>query len=294
MKDHPLAELFPLMDEADTEMLASDIKEHGLRAPITIYKGMILDGRNRFRACKIAKVEIKTRQFENGSDPLEFVLSVNLHRRHLTESQRAMIAAKIAKRPPGRSDEKKGANLPITPTITEAAEKLSVSPRLVKEAKTVLSSRPQTRAVESGEKTVHAAAKEIKAKKAEKEIQRDSTGYAIPEDILPLWNRRAEVQEILTSIGKARGALRTVMDRMKETGDDVLFVHSNVSGAHGRLNDAWTTVSMALPHAVCPTCQGRAPDSCKLCKGSGFIPKHTYDHAISDDLRAIREKACVK
>lgn len=294
MKDHPLAELFPLMDEADLAALSQDIGQYGLRAPITVYKGMILDGRNRFRACKLAKVEIRTRQFEADADPLEFVLSVNLHRRHLTESQRAMIAAKIAKKPHGRSDEKKGANLHLTPSITEAAEKLSVSPRIVKEAKTVLASAPLTRAVVSGKKSVHAAAKEIKERKAAKEIQRDTTGYAIPDEILPLWIRRAEVQEILAAISKARGALRTVMEAMKESGDDALFVHANVSGAYGRLNDAWTTVSMAMPYAVCPSCQGRTAETCKLCKKSGFIPKHTYDNAISEELRTVREKSCVK
>lgn len=131
-------------------------------------------------------------------------------------------------------------------------------------------------------------------KKEAKEVQRDTTGFAIPEEIMPLWNRRDKVQGILTAIGKARGALREVMDEMKLNGDDPLFVHANVSGAYGRLNDAWTTVSMALPHAVCPGCQGRAPDTCKLCKGSGFIPKHTYLHAISAELREIREKQCIK
>lgn len=293
MKDHPLAELFPLMDEPDMAALAADIKEHGLRAPITVYKGMILDGRNRFRACKIANVEIKTRQFENGNDPMKFVLSVNLHRRHLSESQRAMVAAKMATMKTGEKAQKESANLQTPPTIAEAAKAVSVSPRLVHEAKTVLASKRQTAAVVSGEKSVHRAAAEIKAKKAEKEVRRDSTGYAIPEELWPLWDRRDEVQTILTAIGKARGALRAVMDSMNE-GDDPLFAHSNVSGAYGRLNDAWTTVSMALPHAVCPACQGRAPDTCKLCKASGFIPKHTYDHAISDDLRTIREKSCVK
>lgn len=95
MRFHPLADLFPLMQGREFDELVADIKAHGLREPITTLDGMILDGRNRWRACEAAGAEPRTCEY-HGEDPLGWVVSLNLHRRHLDESQRAIVAAKIA------------------------------------------------------------------------------------------------------------------------------------------------------------------------------------------------------
>jgi hypothetical protein len=100
MKAHPYADLFPMIPESELQQLAADIREHGLRDPIVIYEGQILDGRNRYAACQLADVQPRTMPFR-GRDALEYVLSHNLYRRHLTESQRAMVAAGVAKLRPG-------------------------------------------------------------------------------------------------------------------------------------------------------------------------------------------------
>jgi hypothetical protein len=94
MKFHPLAELFPMFPENELKELADDIKQNGLRAPITLYEDKILDGRNRYLACKKARVEPKFRQ--HTGDPVAFVVSANLRRRHLNDSQRSVIAARLA------------------------------------------------------------------------------------------------------------------------------------------------------------------------------------------------------
>jgi hypothetical protein len=74
--------------------LADDIKANGQQQAIVMRGTTLLDGRNRLAACKLAKVEPKERQYA-GNDPVGFIISANLHRRHLTESQRAMVAAKM-------------------------------------------------------------------------------------------------------------------------------------------------------------------------------------------------------
>src|SRR4051812_9937781 len=95
---HPVAEIFPMLDEAGFEALVADVKVQGLLEPILSHRdGRIIDGRNRLEACRRAGVEPRFVTCEKpDAGLLDLVLSLNLHRRHLTEGQRAMIAARLA------------------------------------------------------------------------------------------------------------------------------------------------------------------------------------------------------
>ena len=104
---HPLAQTFPLMEDAELKALAADIDAHGLVEPIILYENQILDGRNRYRACREAGVEPTYRPFM-GDDPFAFVVSANLHRRHLTIDQKRDLAAKLLVRDPRLSDRQIG------------------------------------------------------------------------------------------------------------------------------------------------------------------------------------------
>lgn len=89
---HPLCTLFPPMTGAEFAALRDDIKANGLRQMIVLKDGMILDGGNRYRACLEACV---TPRFVDyiGENLAAYVLSVNLHRRHMTPGQQAAIVA---------------------------------------------------------------------------------------------------------------------------------------------------------------------------------------------------------
>ena len=157
MDIHELANIFPKLGDEELKELCADIEKNGLAEPITVYEGKILDGRNRWTACTRLGIEPKTIEY-TGNDPLAFVLSKNLHRRHLNESQRAMIAAKIANLPKGRP----GKNPPIGGfTQSEAAKMLNTSERSVGRASKVQkSSVPEVaKAVETGKVPVSVAAK---------------------------------------------------------------------------------------------------------------------------------------
>ena len=133
MEFHPLANLFPMLDEQQAEELASDIRANGLRQAITTFDGKILDGRNRYLACVSAGVEPLFEEFA-GDDPLGYVVSLNLNRRHLNESQRAMVAAKLATMRQGeRTDLQPSANWPKV-SQDKAAKIMSVSPRSIRRA----------------------------------------------------------------------------------------------------------------------------------------------------------------
>lgn len=89
---HPLCTLFPRLAGAEFDALKADIVANGQREPITVHQGLVLDGGNRYRACTEAGIEPITNAF-TGADPVAFVLSANLHRRHLTPGQQAAIVA---------------------------------------------------------------------------------------------------------------------------------------------------------------------------------------------------------
>ena len=95
LEPHPFAALFPELPSEELTQLARDIKERGQLEPIILYKGVILDGRNRYRACQIAGVKPRIEEFDARAtkrSPEEFVLSRNLRRRHLSVGQKAAIA----------------------------------------------------------------------------------------------------------------------------------------------------------------------------------------------------------
>jgi hypothetical protein len=151
MRAHPAADLFPMMTDEEVGALAVDIKTNGQRQPIILFEDgsdrLVLDGRNRLRACSIAGVEPTFIGF--SGDPFALVVSANLHRRHLNESQRGMIAAKLATLRHGvkKSDAPIGAS-----DQSEAADMLKVGRRTVQRARTVqLHGVPELiEAVESG------------------------------------------------------------------------------------------------------------------------------------------------
>lgn len=88
---HPICEIFPMMSEDSLAKLAQDIQKNGLVNPIVIHDGMILDGRNRAKACEMAGIEPRLAEwsqiYKGPMDVAQWVWSINVQRRHLTVEQ---------------------------------------------------------------------------------------------------------------------------------------------------------------------------------------------------------------
>lgn len=168
---HPLAEIFPLMEGEEFDALVEDIGVNGLRLPVLVTPtGLILDGRNRFRACREienrrgeddipahARVKVFITKVPEEKWP-EAVLSFNLHRRHLSASQRAMTAA--------RWGSLRGQGVPV-PSQEARAREMSVAVETLKQAEAVLRAGDLALVarVEAGDVAVSKAAQLVGARK---------------------------------------------------------------------------------------------------------------------------------
>lgn len=142
MPAHPLADLFPLIEGQQFDELVASIRENGQFDAIVLLDGAILDGRNRYRACKAAGVQPRFETFA-GTNPAKFVAAKNVHRRNLTTNERALIAAKMASLVNGSNQYKARAEegvVETTPIISmaQAANLMGVSRDTAICAKTIL------------------------------------------------------------------------------------------------------------------------------------------------------------
>lgn len=90
---HPVADAFPMLPAEGLRGLADDIAAHGLHEPIVTRDGVLIDGRNRLAACRLAEVEPTFRELPLDVDPVAFILSANLGRRHMTKGAQAITLA---------------------------------------------------------------------------------------------------------------------------------------------------------------------------------------------------------
>jgi ParB-like chromosome segregation protein Spo0J len=123
---HPFASKFPFFDKAEFEDLVKSVQENGLRHPIVMDKfGHIVDGRNRLKACLKAGIDPEFMQLDENVDVIQYILDLNVRRRHLTTSQRAQLAADVL-------------TLGLCgTTIKQEADRMKVSASSVKTAKRV-------------------------------------------------------------------------------------------------------------------------------------------------------------
>ena len=187
---HPIAELFPRMPGEEFVALKKDIRANGLLEPIWLYEGKVLDGRHRYFACQEVGVEASYREYE-GSNPLGFVVSLNLNRRHLDTAQRAAVANQLANMSVGRPESNSG-----IPPISQAkaAALLNVSVDSVKVAAKVERAAPAEviEAVKAGNISLNMAAQVAEMSDEEQEEFADVPAHQVKEVAKEILSRKAK------------------------------------------------------------------------------------------------------
>ena len=165
-------------------------EKNGVREPISLYNGQIIDGRNRYRACCDLGITPPTREWDGNGSPVNFVVSANLHRRHLTTSQKAAVSVAIKTALETEARERQRMAGKLKEKFPEAQEKgqardlagkiVGVSGRYIDEAEKIKDTDSRLfDEVHRGEKTLQQAKREIRHAEVIKTVQLPSDRYRV-------------------------------------------------------------------------------------------------------------------
>lgn len=212
---HPLCTLFPRVTGAEFDGLVADIKAHGLRQPIVLHGGMILDGGNRYRACVEAGVEPVFQEFQ-GDNLVSFVLSANLHRRHLSAGQQAAIVASAQDWAKAQTVGKpKSGNVTGLATVAERAAKSGASDKTQRMADKVAKADPElAKKVAHGEISLPKAVEKVAPQIATKPSKTPKNAARQPEPANDA-DTGQSIDELIAEIQKENEQLHAQLKAME-------------------------------------------------------------------------------
>ena len=195
---HELALVIPAMLDSEYTQLKADIEANGLMTPITLFENQVLDGRHRYQACQELGIEPDYTTLKEDANPLLFVVSANVKRRHLTPTQLAKIAHELSKDSNLGGDRQSEEYLSTTShhvlSQEDAATMTGASLTSIKKAKKVAEDNPDLYermgevGFENEDKpiTVNSAYNKIKTKKRQEEAkarqaERENAPRAVPD-----------------------------------------------------------------------------------------------------------------
>lgn len=279
---HPIAMVFPEIDAPTFQDLMASMRSHGFAAnhPIMVFEGKILDGRNRYRAAMETGVEPVLMDFHGTrEEAAEFSLRENLHRRHLTAGQKAIIAENMLKYIPHVSagvHPHSGEEVRVKPGKTAKTVAIAnhVSPRAVVQAQELIKLDPAAaERVKQGKESLGGALKKAKAAVALNATPAPAT------DVLGL-PIHAVAAEALT-IGAAEYRRLILLMRNAKRDVDAL-----IAAPVGRLLNAQQIrvdfenilrqLKFATPYTSCPM-DDPCDDKCRVCMGTQWIGKLQFE-----------------
>jgi len=244
---HALSSAFPSMSESQLEDLVEDIKQNGLLEPIVVYQNQILDGWHRWSACQRANITPKFVTY-GGDNPIDYVKSKNLNRRHLSESQRAMAVVACnewqkANTPAGVKPEK------------ELAEEAQVGVRSISRA-VLAHNAGMADEVMAGDITLYAAEKKIRNKPERETVRVSAEGLEayqqqiteLQNEITALRDRNEELQtlsedllaenEMMQKILEEDERFPAALKEIKNLQDRIRIYKEQMVGLQNQANEA--------------------------------------------------------
>lgn len=280
------------INEATAEDYAEDMKSKQKFPPVILFTNdnrniFVGDGMHRIRAHSMLKHKAIEADVRKGGydEALLFALAANnKHGQRRTAEDRRAGVREALKRWPDRTDN-------------YLAEVCFVSNHLVAEVRQTLVVHADiphvtTRVGKDGRSVpVTKESPVVGTKpKPEKEVEHlDDTGWPIPKQLLPMWERNAEVQMILTQLSQFKGVLARAQQSEDPLWGEVLF-----SNAISDLQKVYENIATAKGYAVCHVCAGR-PDiqpkkCCPTCKSKGLLSRFRWNTVVPSEIKKIRQQ----
>lgn len=284
MKIHPVCNVLPKMAADDFAALEADIKASGVREPIKTYKGFIVDGKHRYLICEKLGLKFPTVELElpEGASLVEHCVAINLHRRHLSQSQKAVVATDMLPLLEQEAATRKKAGKPTSgptgPVLqtgggkrarNAAADAVGVGARSVGRAKRVAEASPElAEKVKAGDLTLHAAEKQIAAKQPTPEPTADFPEDGWFADVIS--RLHAIKREIVAHAEKPSGRMIHAQSAQTDIGNIVRMLRGSE------------------PAGVCPYCRKDGSGlvkGCKACKGAHWLSRSQMDAVPKEMLQ---------
>jgi hypothetical protein len=279
---HPAAEMFPMMTDDEYAGLKQDIAENGQRDDIISWGGKIIDGRNRLRACEELGIEPSIVDLHEHLDPWKYVISHNLHRRHLNVGQRAMVAATMATMQRGQNQHTSN----DAPSIESAACQLNVGKSTVERARAVKDKGTQELAdmVRDGNVSVNAASKVASKPKAEQKKIVAKGPVAVKEAAKTVPKRLAKTKPLPPTVmskspDELTPSIQAAGERLPALVKELERLTAQIGGEHLDLElQGIETSALQLRRIIrdsvywrdCMSCNGKGK-KCNTCRNIGWL-----------------------
>ena len=269
-------------------------KKHGMPDPILYKVGdklLVADGMHRIAAMEMAQATTQTFEVVEGTwqDCVRFALRCNVANgiRRNSADKRACVMLAL-KEFTGVSDSQLADSCAVGDDLIAQVRKEMEDKKVIPRLATRIGKDGKVRPAKSKGSDEDTGA--VEKTEIVSGYGKDSTGYPITEKSSVYWDRRSEVESLLAGLSAICRQIN-VARGSEESGReaDLLFAECNFNALEADFDRITTNLQLALPYAVCPSCQGQTVDKCRMCSGRGIISKFKFDTQVPAELKKIRK-----